>query len=299
MLGCGVVIAAVAVCGYEQEPRYKGRALREWAEAFELSMDDGATPAGTLKGREAMEAFRQMRKRVLPRAVRLVRYEKPEWKNKVEGFMERRMNVRNWAPRWIWAPFFGDPADEAVIYFRMLGDAGSPAIPELEALATDPKRGKSAKRAVEAMGEIGLAALPALARVTTNVQATTRLAALVRINCFGSNAAPAAPLLFASLEDADWRIAGNAAEILGKLGFEPEKSVPDVTNLLHRPEPLLRMVAVRSLAGFGKEARSSVPYLTQALNDSNGLVQFAATNALRKTAPEVLQRPEVTHEDSE
>jgi hypothetical protein len=156
-----------------------------------------------------MEAFRHMRKQALRRALRLVRYERPEWKNRVEHFMELRMHVRSWAPRWIWGLFFGDPADEAVIYFRMLGTDGSPAIPELEALATDPNRGRSAGRAVEALGEIGLEALPALARVTTNLQATTRLAALLRINCLGSNAAPAAPLVFACLEDADWRIAGS------------------------------------------------------------------------------------------
>lgn len=290
MLGCGVVIVAAVVGGYEREPRYKGRTLREWAAVFETSMDDGATPAGTLKGREAMEAFRHMAKRVLPRAVRLVRYEKPEWKNEVERFMELRMNVRRWAPSWIWAPFFGDPSDDAVIYFRMLGADGSPAIPELEALATDPRGGKRAGRAVEALGGIGLEALPALARVTTNMQATTRLAALARISCLGSNAAPAAPLLLACLEDADWRIAGNAAEIVGKLGFEPEKSVPAIADLLHRPEPVLRRVALLSLAEFGQEARSAVPCLLDALNDSDFGIRRGATNVLRKIAPEVLQK---------
>jgi hypothetical protein len=289
LLGCGAVIVTVAVLGYQQEPRYKGRTSREWAEVFEMGMDDGATPAGTLKGREAMEAFRQMRKRVLPCAVRLLRYEKPEWKKKVEGFMELRMNVRSWAPRWIWAPFSGNPADEAVIYFRMLGGDGSPAIPELEALATDPTGRKSAGRAVQALGEIGLEALPALARVTTNVQATTRLAALLRINCLGSNAAPVAPFLLVCLGDADWRIAGNAAEIVGKLRCQPETSVPGIAKLLGRPEPVLRKVAVLSLAEFGQEARAAVPSLLDALHDPDFGVRLAATNALHGIAPEVLQ----------
>lgn len=264
--------------------------MREWGEFFEMSMDDGAAPAGSVKGREAMEAFHHMRDQVLRRAARLVRYEKPEWKNKVGRFMEMSMHACRWAPRWILAPFLDDPADEAAIYFRMLGADGSPAIPELEALAADPRGGKSAGRAVDALGEIGVEALPALARVATNVRATTRLAALVRINCLGTNAARAAPFLLPCIEDADWRIAGNAADVVGRVGFEPETSVPAIANLLRRPEPFLRMVAVRSLAAFGKEAHSAVPGLTEALNDSNGLVRFAATNALREIAPEVLQK---------
>ena len=285
-----MAIVVVAVCGREQEPRYGGRTLREWAETFEMSMDDGATPAGSLKGREAMEAFRHMRKWALSRAIRLARYEKPEWKNQVERFMELRMNVRSWAPRWIWAPFYGDPADDAAVYFRMLGSDGSPAIPELEALATDPARGKSAERAVAALGEIGTEALPALARITTNLQAKPRLAAIVRISSFGTNAAPAAPLLLGCLGDADWRIAGNAAEILGKLGLEPKKSVPAIARLLRRREPFLRMVTARSLSEFGKEAVSAVPCLVDALEDPNSMVWLAVTNALRKIAPEVLAK---------
>ena len=290
LLGFGALLVVVALWGHHQEPRYKGRTLRDWARTFEMSMDDGAKPAGSLKGREAMEAFRHMKKWVLPRAINLVRYEKPEWKTKVEHFMELRLNVRRWAPRWIWAPFYGDPGDDAVIYFRMLGAEGSPAIPELEALATDPRRGQSAERAVAALAEIGTEALPALARVTTNMQAKTRLAALVQINCLGTNAAPAAPLLLECVGDADWRIAGNTAEIAGKLRFRPATSVPAIANLLYRPEPFLRRVALLALAELAKDARPAVPSLKDALNDSDFGVRLEATNALRRIAPEVLQK---------
>jgi HEAT repeats len=288
LLACGALLALASVWGYEREPRYKGRTLRDWVRAFEMSMDDGAMPAGSVKGREAMEAVRHMKQWALPRAVRLASYEKPGWKTAVERFMEFRLNIRRWAPRWVWARFYEEPAEDAVVYFRMLGAEGRAAIPDLEAMAADPKRGSSGLWAVESLSEIGPEAVPALARIVANTQAKPRLAAILKLNALGTNAAPAAPLLVACMRDPDWRIAGNAAEVLAKLRFQPEATVAALTNLLSRPYAVLRMVTLTSLEQFGNEARSAVPALQKALRDPNPLVRLHATNALRRLAPQAL-----------
>jgi HEAT repeat protein len=218
--------------------------------------------------------------------MRLIRYEKPAWKDKVERMMEFRLNVRHWCPAWIWVPFYRDPAGDAALYFRMLGGDGAPVVPELERTAVDPRRGISAARAVDAMGEIGTAALPALMKVATNRQANTRLKAVLAISQFGSNAVPAKPTLLECLKDNDWRVVANAVQILGELTLDPQTCVPAISSHLHDLHPMVRRVALLSLARFGGEARSAIPAVRVLLADPDWGIRREATNTLQKIALE-------------
>jgi HEAT repeat protein len=79
-----------------------------------------------------------------------------------------------------------------------------------------------------------------------------------------------------------------AADALGKLHIEPKKVVPALTLLLQDTSPAARYLAISGLGNFGTEARSAVPDITPFLESSDEGLRKAATDALRKIAPEVL-----------
>jgi len=117
LLGCALVVAIGFVAWpRDREPSYQGRTLSEWTEIYERGVNYDATPAEVFRGQSAREAVCQMQNEVLPRALLLIRREKPEWKNRVMRVMESPLNVRRWCPRWVWVGFYREPADDGVCY---------------------------------------------------------------------------------------------------------------------------------------------------------------------------------------
>src|SRR5207253_4084422 len=107
-----VVVVAAFVWPGEREPVYQGKKLSEWAQIYEesfnpISTDDEEPRPETPERREAVKAARSVRDKLLPRAVKMISYRKPKWKDSVEHFMEFKMNVRSWCPLRIWRPFYG------------------------------------------------------------------------------------------------------------------------------------------------------------------------------------------------
>jgi len=65
----------------DREPGYNGKRLSEWVEIYEHDAEGEARSADTPACRAAVEAVRHMGDKVLPRALKLLRHEKPNWKN--------------------------------------------------------------------------------------------------------------------------------------------------------------------------------------------------------------------------
>ena len=146
----------------ERGPICRGKHVSEWRDIYECNQPNDLITTNALENqesRDAADAIRQARDKVLPFALRWIRYEKPKWKYEAFVFMDMRLDVRSWCPAFIWSPFCGDPGDDSVVYFWMLGPDASPAIPELVNLMNHPSP-RVRSRAADALACIGKAALP-------------------------------------------------------------------------------------------------------------------------------------------
>ncbi len=284
LVGCWVVgLLAALVRPGEAGPKCRGKRLSQWVRTF------GSSPGGSPEEAEAAAALRQIGTNALPFLLEWLRYERPAWRDKLADALARSPGESQFLiAEWIRRRRSEVRADAAKGALRLLGRDCARLIPDLEAMALDPKRPQTGARAVDVLGDIGGEGLPALVALLTNAQAPTRLPAMIKIGNMGTNAAPALPVVVECLNDQSPILAGTAAWALGKLGLEPEQCVPAITNQLHRPGALYRLLALDSLAEFGERARAAVPSLIVALNDPDVGVRFAATNALCKIAPEVL-----------
>jgi hypothetical protein len=137
---------------------------------------------------------------------------------------------------------------------------------------------------------LGKDALPPLIGVLTNSASPDRPDAAFMLGALGSNALPAVPELVKSLESSNMLLVIVAANTLGQLALEPGMVVAALANCVTNSQPMIRQSVMRALGHFGQEGRPAIPALSAGLNDADSSVREAATNALLKIAPEVLEK---------
>jgi HEAT repeat protein len=169
-------------------------------------------------------------------------------------------------------------------------DKGEVAIPELTKLMNDPEITAWADRAAVGLAKMGKLAMPIFLTALTNGAVHVRSRAAFHLQDLGTNALPAVPMLVETLADEDWIPAQAACWTLGALRAEPELVVPALAKLVEGPKAGCRMPALVALGRFGERAHAALPAVVRAFNDSDPEVREAATNAVRKIAPEVLER---------
>jgi len=144
----------------------------------------------------------------------------------------------------------------------ILGPAAAPAIPELTRLAWSG----TGEWPCEALGDIGLPALPALLKLVNSptAPAPSRVYATAQFRKLGTNAFVALPTLIECLKDPDVRFAHWCAVAIGDLGLEPDLSIPALVKCLHSTDSTLRGIAADSIARFGRAATVVLPELQEA-----------------------------------
>jgi HEAT repeat protein len=88
------------------------------------------------------------------------------------------------------------------------------------------------------------------------------------------------PQVIESLQSHDWKVKVIAAEILGLLGTNAHSTIPVLSNLIQDDNADVRFVAARALGEIGTEA--VVPDLTKALQDKDENVRVSAADAFQK-----------------
>jgi hypothetical protein len=81
---------------------------------------------------------------------------------------------------------------------------------------------------------------------------------------------------------AEWDMPETAAHALGRIG---RAAVPQLTQALSDPNPLVRKRAADVLARIGPDAKDAVPALIRTLGDRDEDVRKAATRALGEIGP--------------
>lgn len=180
---------------------------------------------------------------------------------------------------------------EAVI--DALGRIGSPARPSLPALARAGGRSTDIDQAIKRATDIILAAsdsqdVAALTRQLQSKDASVRLRAAKALAALGPAARFAVPDLLAAVgdPDADVRRAAVAALRTVQPDGRPSEYLLRAISLDFRdPDPAVRLLAVRSLARFGRAAGAVAAELEPLLGDPDPDVRKAVTEALIRITP--------------
>ena len=280
LLICAVLAGVLAVkLNRSDEPSYGGRDLSEWVMRFHWDQPEKTRL-------EAGEAIRQIGTNAIPSLFEAIQYEAPPWKKKLRRWISRFSGGSANSERWMsWPEQRADMAKGAFVH---LGPAAESAIPELVGLLNDPQRSYTASRASSVLGFIGKPALEPLINVATTGAIPARCLALRSLGGLNSNAVPAIALLIERLGDSNATVAASAAIALGQIKSEPARVVPALTTAFGDPRPWVSSFSARALVDFGRDARSAVPVLVEALSATNADTRNIATNTLRYIAPEVL-----------
>jgi len=203
-----------------------------------------------------------------------------------------------------------------------MGTNAKPAIPMLIEGVKNPDA-RIARAPAEALGKLKLetdVAVPALISGLEHPDWLVRISCVKLLVAFSEKARPAVPALVRCLHDENVEVVSEAATALGQLGLEAETVIPRLIEHLRNEDPS-RYYGALALAKFGSKARAAlydcinepktpvelrekavvslalamtkdyqpINGLRQLIEDSSPSVRSAASNALERIAPEVLE----------
>jgi HEAT repeat protein len=136
--------------------------------------------------------------------------------------------------------------------------------------------------AAQTLGEIGKAAVPALAEGLACKRPDVRWDAMVALGRIGADAKEAATSVSALLREKDPAFRTEAARTLGRMGPGAKEAVLALARALTDESYTVRLSAADALGDIGPNAKDAVPALTTALKDKSDEVSEAAAEALAK-----------------
>ncbi len=131
-----------------------------------------------------------------------------------------------------------------------------------------------------AIGPAAQSAVPALVRALDDPDASVRSNANKALASVGRGALPE---LVAALAGPSERTVRGAAAALGELGACARPAVPDLAQLLERPEAAI--AAARALSRLGPAASGAIPHLVRGLESASGGERQARIQALGSMGP--------------
>jgi len=272
------------------EPVYQGTKLSDWITSAQLLNRSRASPGDG----QDVEAILLIGTNALPYLAKWIAYVPPRPRREPKLF-------------GITIPFRtrdtkAELAQGSAIALRILGPRAAPALPDLVYLL----KGTNvvvAYRAFTSICDIGIEGAPALLDYVTNRHAYSCGSKLEPINAMdnlGTNGVLVVPALLQCLNSQDSKAAGTAALLLAnigkQLGAAPQAAIVGaLARATDFADKHIRHRAVFALGRLGPSAQSAVPMLVRALNDSDVWVRNAATNSLKKIAPQILETKDQEH----
>lgn len=269
----GGVVAAAIMLFVPRQPTHQGRPLDAW-------LADLASPNYRTQ-QLARAAIREMGPPAVPFLTNsLAQRESVAVRAKREGLIPRR--VVNWARKIVpWqSPVI--ESRNAAIALQDLGQDAVAAIPPLIAALSDPSP-VVAQAAATALGSIGSAAVPAL-RERLNAAGPEELPYVLQaVQALGTNAAPLAPELGRTLENApNPAMAGWAQMTLGGIG---PAAVPVIMRTLVKTNRDVRLRGLTTLVNLGPAASPATNILFELTRSEDPDIRLAARKAFGGTLP--------------
>jgi hypothetical protein len=282
VLGCVAIAFAAFRLTSSSDPVYAGRPLSEWV----LSYSYLTPPEGTPSENEADEALRRAGTNAVPFLLRWMRCEPPAWKRPVRtlapAFVQHALNVDEFTSGELLA-------EKSVRAFGALGTNGLVGMPALVQLMRDTNAPDSAYRAMRCLAALGTNGLPPLISVIEDAQSpfrTRAISAVRRVHTNAESKRVLGPVLLRCATDpaADVLPIGLAGLWLSDVKYDPRISIPALTSVLTNTaaREVTRMLAAKTMGGYGALAAEALPTLTNALVDPAPAIGHAASNAIWK-----------------
>jgi HEAT repeat protein len=249
LVAVGGVIAGVLMWEVlhpqEREPVYQGTPLSVWLTPRSYNGDMEAWQA---QAHKAHEAVLQIGTNALPTLLRMLRAKDSALKVRFMGLVMRQHIIKiRYAPAEEW--------------------------------------NRRARRGFEVLGARAKSAVPTLIDIADrNISRTSRLATIDALGFIGAPAEEAVPSLLGWATNADPELRCDAIFTLGKIRSQPDRVVPELTNALHDPTPMVRIYAFIALEHFGPDAKLAVPALVEFLKTDSTTRSRSALNAIDPAA---------------
>jgi hypothetical protein len=237
----GLAIAAVAVSVYRSEPAYQGKSLSDWIVAMKT--------AHAAEDRQAARAaVHHLASNSIPVLLDwLQREERPSLQGR---FWQARYGAIGWleSHRLIspkshmfvmdWKSDYRALAMDAL---EELGPDGKKAIPTLiqwlgRKASTTNDLDETAGAAYLVLGKMGPASIPALTAALSSRDDQVWALSAGALACIGPSARAAIPVLRPRLRDANHLTRVGAADVIGKLGGDPQEFVPVLIQGVREPD---------------------------------------------------------------
>jgi hypothetical protein len=269
------------------EPEHEGKKLSEW-----LSLSGGANNTGqsSREAQEAARAVRQIGANALPYLIHWIQYDVPFWRKKADPLIAK-------LPHRLQRAFMDKKLMKAAAAsegFKVLGRQASPAIPELSKIVNDGKSSNSRRLAVDALVDIGEEGVSPLITAISNPRTKERSYLIDSIRVLhdsGVDVRSALSVLLQFRNDRDARTATSAKLALNAMENEPSVLIPPLMEYAQGNNKIRRLAALEVLGRIGPYAQAAIPVVKTNLNLGDLELRLAATNALRKIAPELWVQP--------
>ena len=162
-----------------------------------------------------------------------------------------------------------------------LAAMGAPAVPELIASLSSGDEGLR-RNAGYGLAAAGPAAVPALEEAARAERPETRAAAVDALGDMGLPAAPAVATMQAALKDEEDEVRTGAAYALGNVGEAAEAAIPSLVDALDDPGDWVVRHSLLALAKLGPRAAEVVPRVARCLHHDNRYVRGKAALVLRR-----------------
>ena len=270
------VLVFLVVSRTKPELTYSGRSLKSWLWELEIASFDRNDQL--TKCPEAVAAIQALGTNALPLLL--------DYLQATNGGLRDRLSFVVEGLQLDRSPF--DHADRrqqiAASGFVALGEAATPAIPELLRLFYQTNTGNYAH---VCLGAIGTNALPSLIAALRNDSAIVQTRAIRALRRMGTNAAAAMPLVLAIADRPGAKSRRYAISALGPMGLHPDLSLPVLGRALTSWNEEVQYSALDSLNSLGPEVMKLMPQLTMAATNPASKIRNKATKLVNSLDPEM------------
>lgn len=269
-LGAALLLIGVWLAlSYKVEPRYEAKTLSDWLDQFNSHSDSGDFKEQARIWQEAEHAISRMGSNAVPFLVEKLKYRESSFHRTLRELVQRQSVVS--------VGWFEDPDYEqwAIAGFQVLGPQAKSAVPELRLLLAQPDK---SGQAAQCLVSIGRETMPVFMEALSNQNSAVQMSVARSLGEFGTNAAPALPVLLQWLDDSKDHDRGYLAEIIGEIGYGNPDVSRVLTPLLQEPEHTARGAAL----GLARSGQGGLWPLVLALTNHNPMVQIGAACALSK-----------------